>query len=161
MNLWNNIFCTDLEWTHEAYKFVMYMSWYACTTSLVMGLGSWCLACGFVVVLFVFIMFLVHVYVCCVFHFYIYQLFLVYCVYSVLSIMCIPTLIKTSKKINNVFGSHQNMFGCCFWFYVDVSFEIHNVLKVRCAWCVLEVCCECCMFVCHMYYVFVSYVLFV
>jgi hypothetical protein len=23
MNLWNNIFCTDLERTHEAYKFVM------------------------------------------------------------------------------------------------------------------------------------------
>jgi hypothetical protein len=23
MNLWNNKFCMDLEWTHEAYKFVM------------------------------------------------------------------------------------------------------------------------------------------
>jgi len=24
MNLWNNIFHMDLEWTHEIYKFVMY-----------------------------------------------------------------------------------------------------------------------------------------
>jgi hypothetical protein len=23
INLWNNIFCTNLKWTHEAYKFVM------------------------------------------------------------------------------------------------------------------------------------------
>jgi hypothetical protein len=51
----------------------------------------------------------------------------VYCdyyVYNVLSIMCNPTLIKTSKKINNVFGfnrTHQNMLGLAFVFWVLVS----------------------------------------
>ncbi len=138
------------------------------------GLESWCLACGFVVVLFVSIMFLVHVYVCCVFHFYIYQLFLVYCVYSVLSIMCIPTLMKTSKKINNVFGSHQNMLGLAFVFWVLAScvFDIFDFMlmflwKSITFWkfVVLDVfwkfvvsvvclCVTCIMYLCHMFCLF-------
>jgi hypothetical protein len=63
---------------------------------------------------------------------------LVYCVFCVLSIMCSPTLIKISKKINNFLSSFEPtkkwwvlllflgigvMCLQCIWFYVDVSWK--------------------------------------
>jgi hypothetical protein len=147
----------------------------------IIGLGLWCLACGFVVVLFVLIMFLVHVY--CVFNFYVYQMFLVYCVYwvyNVLSNTTNQTLIKTSKKINNVFGfnwTHQNMLGLAFVFWVLAScvliylilcwcffgnpqcFESSFVLdvfrkivvSVVCLCVIYSLCLTCIMYLCHMF----------
>jgi len=61
-----------------------------CLISLVLGLGSWCLACGFVIVLFVLFMFLVHV--------------CVYCVFNALVLLCLQCLVfvvwpNTNKNV--------------------------------------------------------------
>lgn len=94
------------------------------------GFGSWCFVQDFVVFFFPPLIF-----VCCVF--------------NVISIMCSPTLIKTSKKINKFFafiGTHQKMLGFAFVFWVleQCVFGVFDFVLMCCglygAWCVLEVC---------------------
>jgi hypothetical protein len=71
------------------------------------------------------------------------------CVFNVISIMCSPTLIKTSKKIDKKIGfiwTHQKMLGFAFvsWVLESCVFGVFDFILmccgVYCAWCVLEVC---------------------
>lgn len=159
------------------------MFWYPCTTSLVLGRGV--LLVGLLLCYLFFLWFLSMFMFVVVLNFYVYQMFLVYCdyyVYNVLSIMCNPTLIKTSKKINNVFGfnrTHQNMLGLAFVFWVLVSsvFYIFDfmlffwksitfwkfvvlmcfgslVASVLCLCIIYSLCVTCIMYLCHMFCLF-------
>lgn len=70
--------------------------------------------------------------------FFFFFLICVCCVFNVISIMCSPTLIKTSKKIKKKIGliwTHQKMLGFVFvsWVLESCVFGVFDLI-----WCVVE-----------------------